>query len=60
MVLLACTILCFECWIIGIVIANRAKQVAYGTIEGWKFYINGLNETDCKGWPDYGITHHSP
>lgn len=43
MVLLACTILCFECWIIGIFVVNRARIAAFGTVKDSKLAL--INET---------------
>lgn len=57
MVLLACTILCLECWLIGIVVVGRARVAAFGTVENPKCAL--INETQCSGWPDYGATNHS-
>lgn len=54
MVLLACTILCFECWLIGIVVVGRARLAAFGEFENSKCAL--FNETQNKGWPDYGDT----
>jgi len=51
---MACTIICLECWLIGIVVVGRARLAAFGEVQNSKFAL--LNETQNRGWPDYGDT----